>query len=58
MLGFLLIIPEIETGSTEGEVATSGLNENVGGTLTVCEFGNAACSTCSLGGKMALLELS
>lgn len=56
--GFLLIIPEIDTGSTDGEVATSGLKEKVGGTLTVCEFGNAACSTCNLGGKMALFEFS
>jgi len=56
--GILLIIPETETGSTDGTVATSGLRENVGGTLTVCELGNVACSTCNLGGKMALLELS
>ena len=42
LLGALLIIPDIETGSTEGEVATSGLKENVGGTLTVCELGNVA----------------
>lgn len=56
--GILLIIPDTETGSTDGTVATSGLRENVGGTLTVCELGNVACSTCNLGGKMALLELS
>lgn len=58
LVGFLFIIPDIETGSTEGDVATSGLKENVGGTRTVCEFGNAAWSTCSRGGKMALFEVS
>ena len=56
--GFLLMMPETDTGSTEGAVTTSGLRENVGGTLTVCELGKVACSTFNLGGKMALFELS
>jgi len=56
--GFLLMMPETDTGSTEGAVTTSGLRENVGGTLTVCELGKVACSTFNLGGKMALFEFS
>ena len=56
--GFLLMMPETDTGSTEGAVTKSGLRENVGGTLTVCELGKVACSTFNLGGKMALFELS